>query len=119
MITLAGAYGGTAKSVKTFAVGDDLGVFALRASVLRESQRTMTSLAFLLPFPAFWQPSEILVRTRTRAYTYAQLNEFFEDLGYPIGWEMRKDNQKFVNNVSPPNVEIHCLYGSQIDTIEA
>jgi lysophospholipase III len=119
MITIAGAYGGTAKTVKVFAVGDDLGAFALRASVMRECQVSMPSLAFLLPFPAFWKPNEILVRTKSRSYSYSQLQEFFEDLDYPIGWEMRKDVQKYVENFAAPNVEIHCLYGSQINTVES
>lgn len=118
MITISGAYGGSAKSVKVFAVGDDLGAFALRASVMRECQISMPSLSFLLPFPAFWKPDEVLVRTRTRNYTFSHLNEFFDDLGYPIGWEMRKDNQKYVDDFSAPNVEIHCLYGSQMNTVE-
>lgn len=118
MMTIAGAYGGSAKTVKVFAVGDDLGAFALRASVMREEQISMPSLAFLLPFPAFWKPNEVLVRTKARTYTYSQLDQFFSDLGYPNGWEMRKDNQKFVENFAAPNVEIHCLYGSKINTVE-
>lgn len=118
MITIAGAYGGSAKTVKVFAVGDDLGAFALRASVMRECQISMPSLAFLLPFPAFWKANETLVRTRTRTYTFAQLEQFFIDLGHPIGWEMRKDTLPFITDFSPPNVEIHCLYGSQINTVE-
>jgi lysophospholipase-3 len=118
MITIAGAYGGSAKSVKVFAVGDDLGAFALRASVMRECQISMPSLAFLLPFPAFWKPNEVLVRTRARNYTYSQLEHFFEDLGYPIGWEMRKDSQAYADNFAAPNVEIHCIYGSQLNTVE-
>lgn len=118
MITIAGAYGGSAKSVKVFAVGDDLGAFALRASVMRECQISMPSLSFLLPYPAFWKPNEVLVRTRTRNYTFSTLNEFFDDLDYPIGWEMRKDNQKYVDNFAAPNVEIHCIYGSKINTVE-
>lgn len=118
MITIAGAYGGSAKTVKVFAVGDDLGAYALRASVMREEQISMPSLSFLLPYPDFWKPEEVLVRTRTRNYTYSQLSEFFDDLGYPNGWEMRKDQQKFVEDFTAPNVEVHCLYGSQINTVE-
>lgn len=117
-ISISGAYGGSAKTMKVFAVGDDLGAFALIASVMREEQISMPSLAFLLPYPAFWKPNEVLVRTRTRTYTYAQMKEFFDDLGYPNGWEMRKDNQQYVDDFAPPNVEIHCLFGSQIDTVE-
>lgn len=119
MMTIAGAYGGSAKTVKVFAVGDDLGAYALRASVMREEQISMPSLAFLLPYPDFWEPSEVLVRTRKRTYTYAQLKEFFDDLGYPNGWEMRVDNQKYVEKFPAPNVEVHCLYGSQINTVES
>jgi len=118
MITIAGAYGGSAKAVKVFAVGDDLGAFALRGAWMREEQISMPSLAFLLPFPAFWKPNEVLVKTKTRTYTYGQLKEFFYDLGYPIGWEMLQDNWKFMENFAPPNVEIHCIYGSQMNTVE-
>lgn len=118
MITIAGAYGGSAKTVKVFAMGDDLGAFALRASVMKEEQISMPSLSFLLPFPAFWKPDEVLVKAKSRNYTYSQLNEFFNDIKYPNGWEMRKDNQKFVENFAPPNVEIHCLYGLGLNTVE-
>lgn len=118
MITISGAYGGSAKSVKVFAVGDDLGAFALRASVMRECQISMPSLAFMLPSPAFWKPDEVLVRTKSRNYTFSQLNEYFDDLGYSIGWEMRKDVLKYVDDFSAPNVEIHCLYGSKMNTVE-
>lgn len=118
MITVAGAYGGSAKPLKVFAVGDDLGAFALNGKAMKESQISMPSLAFLLPYPMFWNESDVLVQTRTRTYTYAQMNEYFEDLGYPQAWEMRKDNQKFVDDFPAPNVEIHCLYGSQMETIE-
>lgn len=118
MITISGAYGGSAKTVKVFAVGDDLGALALFAYEMKETQRSMPSLAFLLPFPAFWKPDEVLVISPKRNYTHSQLKEFFDDLGYPTGWEMRKDNLKFVENFSPPNIEIHCLYGTNLPTVE-
>lgn len=78
----------------------------------------MPSLSFLLPFPAFWKPDEILVNSKSRNYTYSQLDEFFHDIGYPNGWEMRKDSLKFVENFAAPNVEIHCIYGTGLNTVE-
>ena len=99
-------------------MGDDLGSLGLFASEMKESQISMSSLSFLLPFPAVWKPDEVLVRTRKRNYTHSQLNEYFDDLGYPTGWEMRKDNLQFVENFSPPNVEIHCLYSTKLPTVE-
>lgn len=116
-ITLAGAWGGSAKSVKVYAIGDDLGALALRASVMREQQITMPSLAWLLPSPEFWKADEVLVRTTQRDYTFADLQDFFTDLNYTIGWEMRKDMLPYLD-FSPPNVEVHCIYGSQVPTVE-
>lgn len=118
MITIAGAYGGSAKTVKVFAMGDDLGAFALHAAWMREEQISMPSLSFLLPFPAFWKPDEVLVKKPSRNYTYSQLKEFFDDIDYPTGWEMRKDNLKYVENFDAPNVEIHCIYGTGLQTVE-
>lgn len=108
----------SAKAVKVFAMGDDLGSLGLFASEMKPMQISMPSLAFLLPFPAVWKPDEVLVSTPSRNYTHSQLNEFFTDLGYPTAWEMRKDNLKFVENFAPPNVEIHCLYSTKMPTVE-
>lgn len=117
MITIAGAWGGSAKALKVFAVGDDLGALALRASVMRQEQISMPSLAYLLPHPQFWKSDEVLARTATREYTFAQLQDFFMDLGYPTGWEMRKDMMPYLD-FSAPEVPIHCIYGSGIKTVE-
>ena len=99
MISLAGAWAGSVKAIKVFAIGkhcevcnlyfnlnhycfcflsgDDLGSFALSGKVLRSEQITSPSLAWLLPSPLFWKKDEILVRTTNRTYTMEQLEEFF------------------------------------------
>lgn len=117
-ITLAGAWGGSVKSVKVFALGDAFGAFALKDSTMREEQISMPSLAFLLPSPHFWNSSDVIVSTPKREYSVADLEDFFTDIGYPTGWEMRKDMMPFLN-FTPPEVETYCLYGTQLPTIEA
>lgn len=117
VISLAGAWAGSVKAVKVFAIGDDLGSYALRGSVLRAEQITSPSLSWLLPSSLFWKPDEVLVQTQSRAYTFAQLEDFFTDLKYPNGWEMRKDTVKYTD-FTAPGVEIHCLYGSDVPTVE-
>uniref|UniRef100_A0A336K1X7 Centrosomal protein of 97 kDa n=1 Tax=Culicoides sonorensis TaxID=179676 RepID=A0A336K1X7_CULSO len=116
-IAIAGAWGGSAKAVKVFAIGDDLGALALRASTMRQEQITMPSLAFLLPSPKFWKNDEVLVRTSIREYTLGDMEEFFNDLGYPTGWEMRKDMIQYLD-FTAPGVEVHCIYGSGVPTVE-
>jgi len=84
MITLAGAWAGSAKAVKVYAIGDDLGSYALSGSVMRAEQITSPSLAWLLPSPFFWKPDEVLVQTKTRAYRMDQLEEFFRSVIFSL-----------------------------------
>jgi lysophospholipase III len=136
IMTLAGAWGGTAKAIKVFAIGecssiynlygyyfyicagDDLGSYALSGSVLREEQITSPSLAWLMPSKYFWKPDEILVRTNSTTYTFQNIRKFFQDLDYMTGWEMYQDTVKYQNDFSAPGVEVHCLYGYGVKTVE-
>lgn len=118
LITLAGAWGGSVKAIKVFAIGDDLGAYLLRQSTLKDEQITSPSLGWLLPSKLFWKETEVLVETDKKNYTLANLRDFLIDVNVPNGWEFRKDNEKYQLNFSPPGVEIHCLYGYKIDTVE-
>lgn len=40
------------------------------------------------------------------------------DLNYQIGWEMMKDTEQYKLNFTAPGVEVHCLYGSGVSTVE-
>ena len=115
MISLAGSYGGTAIVLKVYAQGDRIG--EVPASHLRNEQISQPALAYLLPFPIFWSDNEVLVTSKSRNYTRSQYREFFEDLGFPTAYEYRKDNLRFVDDFSAPNVKIHCLYGLGFDTV--
>ncbi|XP_055848995.1 phospholipase A2 group XV-like [Episyrphus balteatus] len=118
VVSIAGAWAGSAKAVKVYAMGDDLDSFALSGKVMREQQISTPSTAFLLPSPLFWKNNEVLVEAPSRTYSVAQLEDFFNDIDYRDGWEMRKDNIKYSLNFAPPDVEMHCLYGSGVPTVE-
>lgn len=77
VISLAGAWAGSAKAVKVFAIGDDLGSFALSGSTLRAEQITSPSLAWLMPSPHFWKPDEVLATTKEKTYTMSNIEQFF------------------------------------------
>lgn len=72
-----------------------------------------------MPTDKFWAGDEVLVSTPTRNYTVNDYQDFFEDIGFPIGYEMRKATQNLVYNLDPPQVETHCLYGMGLKTPEA
>lgn len=78
IISLSGAWAGSAKAIKVFAVGDDLGSYALSGSVMRAEQITSPSLAWLMPSPHFWKPDDVLVNTPTKQYTMSNIEEFFQ-----------------------------------------
>lgn len=119
LVTLAAPWGGAVKALKAFAVGDNLGSFVLSEGTLRDEQRTNPSLSWLLPSPLFWKQNETLVFTPTRNFTMAELPDFFDAISWPTGWEMRKDVEKYVMDHSAPGVELHCLHGYGVHTIDA
>ncbi|XP_055600411.1 phospholipase A2 group XV-like [Uranotaenia lowii] len=119
LISIAGAWGGSVKSMKIYAAGDNLGSYFVSASAIRTMQVTTPSLAWLMPNPLFWKPNDVLARTKSRTYTVGQLEEFLDDMDLPESKEMYKDVLPIALNFTPPGVEVHCLYGSQKDTVES
>jgi lysophospholipase-3 len=95
-----------------------LGSYVLRESVMRQEQITSPSLAWLLPSKLFWKPDEVLVQTDKKNFTVANLKDFFEAIDYMDGWEMRKDTENYQLDFKAPGVEVHCLYGTAIPTVE-
>nr|XP_026489289.1 group XV phospholipase A2-like [Vanessa tameamea] len=118
MISLSTPWGGAMKALKVFAIGDDLGSLMLSESTLRTEQITCPSLAWLLPSPNFWKPSEVLVQTDKFNYTINDLQKLFIDMELPNAWEMRRDTEEFSRDFSAPGVELHCLYGYNVSTVE-
>ncbi|VEN56945.1 unnamed protein product [Callosobruchus maculatus] len=118
IVTLSAVWGGSMKAVKVYAIGDDLGSLALRESIMKQMQITFPSLAWLLPSKLFWKPDEVLVQTDKKNFTISNLQEYFRGLSFPEGWEMRKDTEPYQLHFKPPGVEVHCLYGVNVPTVE-
>lgn len=117
-ITLSAVWAGSVKAIKVFAIGDDLGAYFLRESVLRTEQITSPSLGWLLPSKLFWKETEILIQSNLKNYTLNDLQQYFIDINVPNAWEFRKDNEKYQLNFTAPGVEVHCLYGNKVQTVE-
>ncbi|GBP70031.1 Group XV phospholipase A2 [Eumeta japonica] len=117
-ISLSTPWGGSMKAVKVFAIGDDLGSLMLRESVMRTEQITCPSLAWLLPSPVLWKPNEVIVQTDKFNYTINDFQKLFLDMDLPNAWEMRKDTERYTKDFSAPGVELHCIFGTNITTVE-
>ncbi|CAK9799552.1 Phospholipase A2 group XV [Anthophora plagiata] len=118
LITLSAVWGGSVKALKVFAIGDDLGAYILRQNILKDQQISSPSLGWLLPSKLFWKESEVLVQTQQKNYTLSTLRDYLIDIGVPNAWEFRKNNEKYQLDFTAPGVEVHCLYGNSVDTVQ-
>ncbi|KFM72700.1 Group XV phospholipase A2, partial [Stegodyphus mimosarum] len=119
IIALAGAFGGAVKAMKGFAAGDDLGIAIISSLKVRNHIRTCPSLAYMLPSSELWGENEALMVTPKKVYTVSDFHEFFQDINYTTGYEMYKDTHRYaLRSLQPPGVEVHCLYGTNVPTVE-
>lgn len=118
-VTLAGAWGGAVKALKAYASGDNFGVITITALTIRKEERTFPSLAYLLPSDKFWAPHQTLLSTGRKNYTVADYQQFFNDINYPIGYEMWKDTKELTQSMDSPEVTVHCLHGVGLKTMSS
>ncbi|XP_068241511.1 lysosomal phospholipase A and acyltransferase-like [Palaemon carinicauda] len=118
VVSLAGAWGGSVKAVKVFTAGDNLGIYVISAVKVRDEQRSAPSLAFLLPSPELWGPDDHFIETDTMNVSTANLKDMFDALDLPDAYEMYLDTKDLINNAPAPGVEVHCLHGVGVDTVE-
>nr|XP_045597361.1 phospholipase A2 group XV-like isoform X2 [Procambarus clarkii] len=97
---------------------DNLGIYVISAAKVRAEQRSAPSLAFLLPSDELWGPNETIVETPTKNYSAADFKELFEDLNLPDAYNMYLDTKDLLRNAPAPGLELHCLHGEGVDTVE-
>ena len=117
LITLAGPWAGAVKSLKAFASGDNFGVVVVPSLTIRQDERTFPSLAYLLPSDKVWSGEEVLMESTLRNYTSLNYRNFFEDINYMVGYNMWLDVRNLTYDLTPPGVEVHCLHGYGIETM--
>lgn len=118
LITLGAPWGGAVKAMKAFATGDNIGVIVIPELKIRKDERTYPSMAFLLPRPSFWPENQTLVKHGEKNYSISNYKSFFHDLDFDTGYEMWLDTKDLISDLPAPGVEVHCLYGSGIDTMD-
>ncbi|KAI6230075.1 hypothetical protein M3Y99_01098000 [Aphelenchoides fujianensis] len=111
-ISLAGAWGGAMQIVKLYASGYNMDYLPCG-----RCNGSFTSSAFLFPSTHLWAKDEPLAITFERNYTLADLEDFFRDVGYPIGMEQYKMANPALRTEAP-GIPVHCVYGHDVNTPE-
>ena len=85
---------------------------------MRGAQRTSPSTAWLLPSKYYWDEDEIIVSAAGKGnYTINDYQRYFDDIDFPVGYEMRRDTENLLKE-GGPGVEVHCLHGVGVSTVE-
>ena len=115
LVTLAGPWGGSVKSLEVAAVGTDLG-FDIPIEDLKEDirfvERTQPSLAWMMPSSDIWLPGDVLVKepNANLEITTENLSVFFNGIGVPNMTPMYQDTQALLAGLPAPGVEVFQLF---------
>lgn len=116
-IALSAAWGGAAKSARALVSGDNENIFIDKPIWGRASQRTYQSTVWLLPPPGdLWTTKDILVSHLGKNYSAFDYQKLFQDIKYPIAWDMYQDVMYLTSDFLPPNVTTYCYYGIDVNT---
>ena len=118
LFSLAGPWGGSIKSVKAFASGDNFGVIVVPTLTIRDDERTFPSLAYLLPSDNVFDTNKVMIQTNRKQYTLANYKDLFDDINYEVGYNMWLDVKNLTYNLTPPGVEVFCIHGTGLDTMD-
>ena len=116
-ITVSGVWRGCSKAAKAFTSGDNEGIWIVPNSQGRSGQRTYPANAWLLAYPSdTWTKDDVIVVTPERNYSAWDYKDLFDDMNYSRGYEMFEEIKNLTGALPPPNVTLHCLDGTKMDT---
>ena len=69
-----------------------------------------------MPSVNFWNGDEVVVVSPQRNYTVRDYKALFDDINFPTGYEYWLNNKDLLDELKPPEIEIHEVYGTHMPT---
>lgn len=118
-IAVAGPWSGAPMALRTIVSGNNMGATFLGMNLIdplrvRQLARQAGGVIWCMPDIEFWNTTE-LIRTPTGSYNAQNLPTLFSQLGTSITSQIYDKTTK-IHDIPAPNVEMHCLYGSDFPT---
>ncbi|XP_068242151.1 lysosomal phospholipase A and acyltransferase-like [Palaemon carinicauda] len=118
LISVAGAWGGTVKTLKAFTSGYNFGIPFLNSKAMLSAEMTFPSMAYMMPSGDVWNPDEVFIVSKVVNVTVSNYNELFAALDYEDGYSMHLDTKDLDQIQVAPGVSLHCISSSKVDTPE-
>ena len=116
-ITIGAPFGGSVKSLEALLNGENFHTDLFSAGGLRDLERSFSSLSLLLPSPRDFGNKTIL-RIGDANYTAYDYPKIYEMIGDAAGFRMWQQSSQQITDHEHPGVEVHCLRGKNIPTVE-
>jgi lysophospholipase III len=118
-VAVAGPWSGAPMALRTIVSGNNLGATVLGINLIdplrvRQLARQAGGVVWCMPDVEFWNTTE-LIRTPTGSYNAETLPTLFAQLGTSVTSDIYDHTVK-IHDIPAPNVELHCLYGSDYPT---
>lgn len=118
-VAVAGPWSGAPMALRTIVSGNNLGATFLGMNLIdplrvRQLARQAGGVIWCMPDIEFWNTTEI-IKTPTGSYNAETLPTLFAQLGTSVTAEIA-DKMVRVHDIPAPNVELHCLYGTDFPT---
>ena len=116
LIALAAPWSGSFEAVSAMLHGDNLGIPLLNKQTVQKLQKSYPSLMYLFPREPAFNKTRVLVETPSNNYTLENLDDLFVEAKMFDQREMWHITRRIANNLTAPNVELWCLYGTGYNT---
>ena len=114
-IPIAAPFGGTASAFGSLVLGSPTINKLAGWRNTAEVTRSYAGVSMLLPRPSVYYDT-VLISTPVRNYTVNDYQDIFDDLGYPVGYQMYLGTEDINAGYPAPNVSVHCVVGTGVPT---